>query len=138
MTVTVPQIARLRRMIAEPSTNLYSDAKLTDIIETYPTVDENGESPRVPSTLVPGTMMVNPDWTETYDLHSAAAACWEEKAGTAADKFDFTADGGTYVRSQIYQNAMRQARWHMSRRNPGTIILVTPETRERTYEINSA
>ena len=137
MTVTAAQILKLRRMIAEPTVTTYSDETLTDIIETYPTVDENGEAPRVPSTLTPGAMMVNPDWTETYDLHAAAGSVWEEKAGAQAGKFDFSADGGSYSRSQANAMMMRQVRYHLSRRNPGTIVLVTSESRERTYETNN-
>lgn len=137
MAATAAQIAKLRRMTAELTAAIYSDATLTTYIETYPTVDENGESPRIPSTTTPGAMMVNPDWTATYDLHAAAAAIWEEKAAAAAPKFDFNADGGDYSRSQMHEHAMQQVRHHLSRRNPGTIILITPEARERTYETNS-
>jgi hypothetical protein len=138
MTVLAAQIARLRRMTAEPTDATYSDALLTTIIETYQTVDKNGESPLVPSTILPGTLMANPDWTETYDLHMAAAEIWEEKAAAVAHKFDFNADGGSYSASQVKKQYTDQVRWHLARRNPGTIILVVPETRERTYETNRA
>jgi hypothetical protein len=137
MTPTANQIAQLRRMVAEPTVTTYSDAVLTTYIETYPCVDENGESPRVSSTTTPGTMMVNPDWIETYDLHSAAAAIWEEKAAAHSVKFDFDADGGSYTRSQQHEHAMQQVRHHLSRRNPKTIVQVPDLARERTYEINS-
>lgn len=138
MAATAAQKAKLRRMVAEPTTATYSENTIGEYIEAYPTVDENGESPRVPSTTTPGQMMVNPDWTATYDLHAAAAAIWEEKAGSLAPKFDFSADGGSYDRSQMHQHAMQQVRHHLSRRNPGTITVVTPEARERSYETNSA
>lgn len=138
MAPTAAQIAQLRRMTAEPTTTTYSDTVLTEYIERYPAVDENGECPRVESTSTFGAMMDNPDWTETYDLHSAAAAVWEEKAAGMVVKFDFGADGGQYSRSQMYENAMKQARFHLSRRNPKTIILVPDLSRERTYETNQA
>jgi len=134
MTPTASQISQLRRMTAEPTNETYNDETLTAYIETYPTVDENGESPRVPSTTLPGVMMANPDWTATYDLHAAAAAIWSEKAADVSHKFDFAADGGTYTRSQMHKHAMEQARFHLSRRNPRTIILTPTESRERTYE----
>lgn len=137
MAATAAQVAQLRRMTAEPTTATYSDDALEEYIEAYPTVDENGESPRVASTTTPGEMMVNPDWTATYDLNAAAAAIWTEKAGAASHKFDFAADGGTYTRSQMYQQAMQQARFYLSRRNPKTIILTPTEARERTYETNN-
>lgn len=136
MTISAEQISQLRRMVAEPTDATYSDALITTYIENYPTVDENGESPRIPSTVTPGEQMVNPDWTETYDLHAAAAAIWEEKAGLVAGKFDFSADGGSYSQSQANRAMMSQARYHLSRRNPSTIVLVTSEARERTNETN--
>lgn len=138
MAVTATQIAQLRRMVAEPTTATYDDTALTTIIERYPCVDENGESPRVPSTTTPGAMMVNPDWTATYDLHRAAASIWEEKAALYAPKFDFGADGGDYSRSQMFDHAMQMVRHHMSRRNTSTIVLTPDLARERTYETNSA
>ena len=136
MAPTDSQIAKLRRMVAEPTEAIYTNAVLSEYIANYPTVDENGEDPRIPSTTTPGEMMVNPDWTETYDLHMAAAAIWEEKAAARNDKFDFSADGASYDRSQMQQNAMRQARHHSSRRNPRTIVLVSSEARQETNETN--
>ncbi len=135
---TIELIPKFRRMIAEPAAETYSDETLVGYIETYPCVDENGEAPRVPSTLTPGEMMVNPDWTATYDLHAAAAAIWEEKAGAVSHLFDFEADGGAYSRSQMAANAKRMALYHLSRRNPSTIQLVTPEARERTFETTNS
>lgn len=136
--VTVAQLAQLRRMVAEPTTTTYSDETLRTILMTYPCVDENGESPRVESTTVYGAMMDNPDWTATYDLHSAAAAIWEEKAATTSHRYDFQADGGNFSRSQMFEQAMKQARYHLARRNPSTIIMVPNISRERTYETNQA
>lgn len=138
MTATASQVAQLRRMIAEPTTATYDDDTLEDYIERYPCVDENGEAPRVPSTTTPGEMMVNPDWTATYDLHRAAAAIWEEKAASYAPKFDFSADGADYSRSQMFAHAQQMVRHHLSRRNPSTIVLTPDLARERTYETNSA
>jgi hypothetical protein len=136
--VTPGQIAQLRRMVNEPTTTTYSDADLQGYIETYPTVDENGEAPRVESTTTFGEMMANPDWTATYDLHAAAAAIWEEKASPGAQNYDFSADGGSYSRSQAFEQAMKMVRFHLSRRNPSTITLVPNISRERTYETNNS
>lgn len=138
MAPTASQISQLRRMTAEPTTATYSDDTLEEYIERYSCVDENGESPRVPSTSTPGEMMVNPDWTETYDLNSAAAAVWQEKAALVAHKHDFSADGASYTRSQMYEMCMKNVRWYLARRNPKTIILTPDVARERTYETNQA
>lgn len=125
-------------MTAEPTTATYNDETLEEYIERYPCVDENGESPRVPSTSTPGEMMVNPDWTETYDLNSAAAAIWQEKAAAVSHKHDFSADGASYTRSQMYEMCMKNVRWYQARRHPKTIILTPDVARERTYETNQA
>ncbi len=82
--------------------------------------------------------MVNPDWTATYDLHAAAADIWEEKAAILSADYDFTADGATLARSQAYEQAMKQARYHRSRRSPKTITQIPDVARERTFETNSA
>jgi hypothetical protein len=136
--VTVAQLAQLRRMVNEPTTTTYSDETLRAYIEACPSTDENGEAPRVASTTTPGEMMVNPDWTATYDLHAAAAMIWEEKASTDAPNYDFSADGGNYSRSQAYEQAMKMVRFHLSRRSPKTITLVPDLARERTYETNNS
>jgi len=138
MTATAAQITKLRRMVNEPTDVTYSNATLQETIELYPTMDENGEAPRVPSTTTPGAMMANPDWTATYDLHAAAAAIWEEKSATNSPNTDFSADGGTYSDSQTFEQAMKMVRFHLSRRSPGTITLVPDKARERTFETNSS
>jgi hypothetical protein len=83
-------------------------------------------------------MMVNPDWTATYDLHAAAADIWEEKAGVVSVDYDFNADGATLNRSQVHEHMMAQARYHRSRRSPKTITQIPDVARERTYETNQA
>ena len=138
MTATASQIAKLRRMVNEPTTVTYSDITLQETIESFPCTDENGEAPRVPATTTTPGMMVNPDWTATYDLHAGAAAIWEEKAGGNAGNADFEADGGSYSDSQTFEQAMKMVRFHLARRNPSTISLVPDKARERTNETNSS
>lgn len=139
--VTAAQIAQLRRMTAEPTTTTYSDALLTEIIESYPTLDENGEAPRIPAAdsarAVTFTaymdaldLVENLDWKPTYDLNAAAAQIWEEKAAGTAGDFDFSADGGNYSRAQVFEQAMKQARRYGAKRKAGTITL-KPEPHRR-------
>jgi hypothetical protein len=143
--VTATQLAQFRRMIAESTTATYDDQTLRELIMNYPCVDENGESPRVPAAEVSASILYNdedvqvdnPDWTATYDLHRAAAAVWEEKAGSVAHRFDFNADGGNYSRSQAYEQYMQQARYHLARRNPSTIIMVPNIARDPSGEIDA-
>ena len=137
MTATAAQIAKLRRMTAEPGDTTYSDADIQSYIEAYPLVDENGESPRVPSSTSPGEMEANDDWTATYDLHAAAAAIWEEKAATLAQDYDYEADGSSFSRSQAYKKAIGQARYHAARRSPKTITMIPDVAREESNELTN-
>lgn len=102
-------IARLRRMVNEPEETNYSDEELTEIIERYPLMDFAGNEPTASS------------WLATYDMNAAAAEVWEQKAGTLAGDFDFSADGGSYQRSQAYQQALRQSKHFRSRRAVRTV-----------------
>jgi len=114
VTVTVSQvlasqISQIRRMVNEPTATIYSDAMIRAFIEDHALVDAEGYSPD------------QDNWTATYDLNAAAADIWEEKSAGRADDFDFNADGGSYTRSQSYEQAMKQARYFRSRRGLKTI-----------------
>lgn len=49
------------------------------------------------------------NWTLTYDLNFGAAEGWRIKAGRAAHKFNFSEDGQTFQRAQIYAHCVAQA-----------------------------
>ena len=108
-------LVRVRRMIAESGTATYTDAILVTTIAEYPVLDVAGETPRLTSGSV------NTDWTATYDLASAAADIWTEKAAAVSDEFDFTADGGTFSRSQAVEQYLKQAAMWRSRRTARSI-----------------
>ena len=111
MAVAVALIAKLRRMIAEPTDATYTDGDLEDTIEEHAALDSKGYAPD------------SDDWTATYDLNAAAAALWEEKATAFVGLYDFNADGGSFNRSQAYEQAMKMARHYHSRKRVGTISL---------------
>jgi hypothetical protein len=112
MAASATMIARLRRMVAEPTTVTYSDADLTTAIERYPLPDDSLIWPRQPTDA---------GWTATYDLNAAAADVWSEKASVVAQDFDFSADGGSYTRSQVYEQYRRQAAYYNARKAIGHI-----------------
>lgn len=123
MAATVEHIAQLRRMVAEPSAATYSDAALSDLIEARPLTDVNGAEPftdiyrfGTDTTRVPNT-----SWIPNYDLNAVAAMIWAEKASQLTGNFDFSADGGSYSRSQAYRLAMEQSRYYSGRRSARTI-----------------
>lgn len=124
MTATAEQIAQVRRMVAEPTTATYSDAAIQDYIEAYPLMDERGELPYTFSGATPPAKVVNPQWIATYDLHAAAGDIWEEKAACFQVQYDYSAGASSFTRSQLYEQAMKQARYHRSRRTPTTVKAV--------------
>jgi len=111
-------------MTAEPTAATYTDTDIKGYIEAYPCVDERGEVPYTWDTSTdPPTKDTNADWVATYDLPAAAADIWSEKAAALATGFDFSTDGGSYHRSQAYQQAQGQARYWRARRKTSTITL---------------
>ena len=121
MSATAAQLAELRLMVAEPLTTTYSDVLLQGKIEEYPCVDERGEEPYTWLLTSPPTTSENTEWIATYDLHAAAADVWQWKAAALADKFNVTADGSTLNRSDLYKQAMSQARSHRAQRKIRTV-----------------
>ncbi len=125
MTATAAMIARVRRMVNEPTdAGGYTDALIQTYIETYPHMDERGLEPYWwDHSTTPPTHTANDDWIPTYDLNAAAADIWEEKAAVAAQDYSFSADGGNYSRNQVYEQYMKNARHYRARRAPRTMGL---------------
>lgn len=122
MTATAAMRAQVRAWVNEPTTATYTDDEIDVVIERYPLLDERGEEPYTWDTSTePPTQDDNDLWIVTYDLHAAAADIWEEKAGVVAIDFDFSADGGQYSRSQVFEQYMQLGRFHRARRKPGNI-----------------
>lgn len=125
MTATAAQIAEVRRKVVEPTAETYTDELVQGFIESVPLLDVLGTEPfRIDYTTTPPTQIEQVGWIPTYDLNAAAAAIWEEKAGVLSQDFDFQADGGSYSRSQAYEQAMKQARYYRARRVLGTIEML--------------
>lgn len=123
MAASVTEVVALRRMIAESTSTTYSDDDLEDIIETYPVLDSEGLDPD------------DDAWTATYDLNAAAAQIWEEKAAALIGLYDFNADGGSFNRSQMYEQAMKMARHYHSRKRVKTIT-TRPEPKLDVEELD--
>lgn len=118
MAATAAEIARLRRMTAEPgATNGYTDTVLGETLARYPVPDAAGVYP------LDEDGVANTDWAATYDLNAAAADVWTEKAATLAGSYDFTADGSTFHRSQAVEQATKMASYYSSRRYAKGVLL---------------
>lgn len=107
---TEAQVEKLRRMVAEPTANIYTDDDIESYIDSYVVMDVNGIDPTyLDYSTTPPTVTEREDWIPTYDLNAAAAEIWDEKAAAIQDKYDFAADGGRYDRSQAYTQACAMA-----------------------------
>ena len=121
MTPPLADILRLRRMINEnDDSNGYTDEVLSSYIVLWPAIDSEGRSSD------------EDNWTESYDLHAAAADLWEEKAAKVSANHDFSADGSSFSANQMYTNAMEMAGHHRARQKP-----TSKKVAKRPTEINS-
>lgn len=106
------QIARLRRLVAEPTYDTYTDIDLSTALELWPLPDADGLEPDAAT------------WAGAWDINQAAADIWEEKAAMVAGDFDFAADGGDYKRSQAYAQMAAKARAFRAKRQTSTLTLI--------------
>lgn len=98
MALTAAQLARVRRMAAEPTEDTYTDADIDTLADQVAkVVDASGYAPS------------HADYTDTYDLYILTAEIWREKAGNVADEYDFVAEGAEFSRSQKYTTFLSQA-----------------------------
>lgn len=96
-------IMRLRRMIAEPTEATYTDDELGNLLQAESLPDRLGNQPD------------EEDWEETYDENMVASRIWLEKSSNYVEEFDFTADGGSFSRSQKYEHCLKQSSYYASR-----------------------
>lgn len=122
MSATAANIADLRAMVAEPTTTTYTDAELVRIIEQFPLVDADGLEPD------------EDDWEATYDVNAAAAHVWGRKAAALVGLYDFSADGGTFNRSQAAKEMRAQARFYAARRSPRSLRVSVSHELERDLQ----
>lgn len=116
-------------MTSEPTTDTYSDFALTAYVVRFALPDSQGYRPFYSDGI---TADVN--WTPTYDLNAAAEKIWAEKANQFVGKYDFSADGASYTRSQAYEMAMKQARFYASRKAPKSLRIKVARDFERDFQ----
>jgi hypothetical protein len=96
MTISSEDIAQVRRMIAEPTTDTYSDVTISGYLVTA-----------------------------LEDKYSVAGEIWAEKAATLSkDYYNFSADGSSYSLGDAYVHAIGQARYYNSKRLAKTSLLI--------------
>ena len=63
-----------------------------------------------------GRAPADPDWTETYDLNSAASAAWLAKAGRAAAEVEVEGTDPAILTSKVFDNCRAMARIYAAKR----------------------
>lgn len=108
-------VARLRRMVAEPTSATYDDEALRQIIADVvvtdrATVARAGET----GDVVDVRYIPQPP---QFDLNAAAAMVWEEKlsALVGAGTYDLSADGERFALSQMVTQFEKQVAHYLSR-----------------------
>ncbi|HSW50326.1 MAG TPA: hypothetical protein VLH09_09140 [Bryobacteraceae bacterium] len=89
--------ARLERMVAAAEDPVLSLEEIADLVALSRVADTAGLAPS------------DANWTPTFDLNRGAAEGWRWKAGKAAPRFQFTADGATFQRQQVLAHCERMA-----------------------------
>lgn len=87
---------------------------------TWPVLDG---LPRESTVITDGTVIwmdAGSRWAPTWDLASAAAAGWEQKAAQVAHRFTFSADGQRFDRSQVHAMCLDMADRYRRRGGVGT------------------
>jgi hypothetical protein len=128
MAASVHDIRRVLRATGEFSTeSTYSDDDVRGMVERYPLPDSAGNEPDATG------------WSATYDVNAAIGDLWDEKAASLAANYDFSADGGSYSRSQAYEHAQAQARIYRARRvsRARPVELAKPEQEFDTDDLQS-
>lgn len=98
MALTAAQLATVKRRSGETDNGMVSDADIQLIADDAGLiVDADGNGP------------LDTGYATTYDLNAVAAEVWREKAASAADGFDFTAEGASFTRSQFFRHCMKMA-----------------------------
>jgi hypothetical protein len=123
-------VARLRRLVAEPTTAIYSDEDLKATLRQFPTARRM----QADALFVNGS---NAFSVVVWDVHAAAAQIWEEKiaALVVQGSYDITADGQTLNRDQKLQQYRAQLAYHQARRRVRSVkITAAPSRTQLTLE----
>jgi hypothetical protein len=128
-TPTAATLTRLRRMTAEPTEAMYTDADLIALLQEFPTAKNVGLNNWVANSSQAGVVV--------WDIHAAAMRIWEDKVAALIGQgsYDIDADGQTLHRDQKLQQYRVQLAYHTARRRVRSVkILVAPTRSQRSLE----
>ena len=113
-------VVRVRRLSAEMTSTTYSDTDISAFLAAHPLRDSAG----LESTET--------DWVGAWDSYQAAADIWEEKAAAVVGSFDYSADGGSFSRSQQVQQMHDQAKRLRARGSAKSVKILTSPVQDDT------
>lgn len=123
--LTAAQLARVGSMSGEAhkatADRMITDARLDEIAGEVALIRDDED-------LAP----LDVGYTVTVDLYRCAAEAWREKAGMAADGYDFKAEGASFTRSQMYDHYLQMAARYASMAGTLTVTIGRPATDEVT------
>lgn len=113
------EVVRLGLEIPEGREEAFTDELIAGFLEAHPVKDSAGRKP------------TDAGWAETYDVNAATADLWSLIAACASALYDFSADGATFTRSQVYDHARKMQR-HFNGKARATSVAIT---RDRQTDI---
>lgn len=132
-TIDPALVARLRRMVAEPTTTTYDDATLQQYIAAAVVTD------RI-TVVQPGAVDVRVvPQPPQFDLYAVATQIWEEKlaALVGAGTYDMVADGERFALSQQVAQYERQIAYHQARRRVASVRQIVRRAPGELESINA-
>lgn len=137
--ITSDTLAKLRKMIGEPTEATYTDDDLGLRLAQEPVKDLAGTQPfYVDELQIPPILKLNLHWLPTYDLNKVAADIWLEKASACpSDQYDVSVDGNSYSRSQLYDHYMQNHRTYNARRKARSRLIQRSPALYEPFEIGT-
>lgn len=100
----------------------FTDDLIAGYLEAHPVKDPTG---RKPSTF---------GWTATYDVNAATADLWSLIAANLSALYDFSADGASFTRSEVFDHALKMQRHFNSRRYATSVAVARDRQTDILYQ----
>jgi hypothetical protein len=136
-TIDAALVARLRRMVAEPTSATYDDDTLRQLIADAVVTDRatlargGGLGGVVDVRYVPQPA--------AFDLNAAAAVVWDEKVSAliGAGTYDLSADGESFALSQKVTQYQQRLAYYLSRRRVKSVRQIVQRAPGAVETINA-
>ena len=106
-------LEKLKKLTACETDPALTEDEVEELLDAAALEDEAGLAP------------LHEEWTPTYDLNAAAAACWLLKAGRASSTTE-TEPESFYVTSKVFDNCCRMAHIYRSKGRTSVSVASPP------------